>query len=273
MAYREEYPGLIFEKKRHVGYIKMNDPKTLNSMSYEMMDSLNNLLDDMKADRDVWGVILTGEGERAFCAGANLKKGAGKGKSAFNDYFPLEQNRDFRMYIAYTFNHFKDFERPTIAAINGYALGAGAEIAACCDIRIASENAKIGYPEVNVGGIAAYTGVTRLSRIVSNSACKEMLFTGKHYTAEEVEKFGFISRITEKGKVVEEAEKIMADIVSKAPIAVKYTKIMVDRCLEMSYDASLEFERALVGITTESEDFVEGMTAFAEKRKPEFKNR
>ncbi len=273
MAYKDSYDSLIFEKKGHVGYIKMNDPKTLNSMSYGMMDSLNMLLDDIKADRDVWGVILTGEGDRAFCAGANLKGGAGRGKSAFNDYFPLEQNRDFRLYIAYTFNHFKDFERPTIAAINGYALGAGAEIAACCDMRIASSNAKIGYPEVNVGGIAAYTGVTRAARILSNAACKEMLFTGKHYPAEDALRLGFISRVTEPGKVVEAAEEIMSDIVAKAPIAVKYTKIMIDRCLEMSYDASLEFERALVGITSESEDFVEGMQAFAEKRKPDFKNR
>jgi len=273
MAYKEEYQDLIFEKKGHVGYIYMNDPKTLNAFSYAMFDSLNLLLDDIKADRDVWGIILTGAGERSFCSGANLKGSAGQGKSAFSNYFPLEQNRDFRLYIAYTFNHLKDFERPTIAAINGYALGAGAEIAACCDIRIASSNAKIGYPEVNVGGIAAYTGVTRAARIMNNSACKEMLFTGNKYTAQEALNFGFVSRVTEPEELMPTVEKIMGDICDKAPIAVKYTKIMVDRCLEMSYDASLEFERALVGITSESEDFVEGMKAFAEKRKPEFKNR
>ena len=272
MAYRDAYEGLKFEKKGHVGYIYMDDPKTLNSMSYAMMDSFNALFDDMKADRDIWGVILTGAGDRSFCAGANLKGKAGSGKSAFNEYFPIEQNRDFRLYIAYTFNHVKDFERPIIAAINGYALGAGAEIAACCDIRIASENAKIGYPEVNVGGIAAYTGVTRATRILSNSAAKEMLFTGRHYPAAEAKDLGFVSRVVPQDQLMATAEAIMADIVSKAPIAVKYTKIMIDRCVEMSYDASLEFERALVGITSESEDFVEGMKAFAEKRKPEFKN-
>lgn len=271
MAYKESYEGLIFEKKGHVGYLKLNNPKSLNAISYAMFDSLNQLLDDMNEDRDLWGLILTGEGNRSFCAGADLKGSASKGKSAFGG-FPLESNREFRVYVHYTFKHFRDFPRPTIAAINGYALGGGAELAACCDIRIASENAKIGYPEVNVGGIAAYTGVTQAARILSNASCKEMLFTGKHYPAAEAKELGFVSRVVPQDKLMETAEGIMGDIVDKSPIAVKYTKIMVDRCLEMSYDASLEFERALVGITSESQDFVEGMNAAVEKRKPQFKN-
>ena len=273
MAYKEKYEGFDFEKKGHVAYLTMNDPKTLNSFSYNMMHSLNDLLDDMAEDREVWGVILTGAGERSFCAGANLKGDAGKGKAAFMGDFPLESNRDFRVFIHDTFHHLLRFDRPVIAAINGYALGAGAEIAACCDIRIASKNAKIGYPEVNVGGIAAYTGVTRAMRIMSNAAAKEMLFTGRHYPAEEAKELGFVSRVVEQEDLMATAEAIMADIVSKAPIAVKYSKMMCDRCVEMSTEASYEFERALVGITSESEDFVEGMKAFAEKRKPEFKNR
>lgn len=272
MAYKDSYEGLLFEKKGHVAYLTLNDPKTLNALSYTMMHELNDLLDEMAADREVWGLIITGAGDRSFCSGANLKGDAGKGRAAFLGQFPLESNRDFRVFIHDTFHHLLRFERPVIAAINGYALGAGAELAACCDIRIASSNAKIGYPEVHVGGIAAYTGVTRAMRIMSNSAAKEMLFTGHHYPAEEAKDLGFVSRVVPQEKLMETADSIMAEIVSQAPIAVKYTKIMCDKCLEMSTESSYEFERALVGITSESQDFVEGMKAFAEKRKPEFKN-
>ena len=274
MAYKEEYVGLLFEKKGHVAYVTLNNPKTLNALSYPMMDDLTCLLDDMNDDRDVWGVIFTGAGDRAFCAGADLKGDASKGKSAFKDSaFPLEANREMRIRIHRTFTRLIEFPRPTIAAINGYALGGGAELAACCDMRLASTNAKIGYPEVNVGGIAAYAGVSRASRILSNAAVKEMLFTGRHYKAEEALRLGFVSRVVPPEELMPACESIMADITGKAPIAVKYTKIMIDRCLEMSFNASLEFERALVGITSESEDFIEGMNAAVEKRKPEFKNR
>jgi len=271
MAYKSEYSGLIFEKKGNVAYIKLNKPKTLNAISYDMFDSLNQLFDDMDQDREVWGVILTGEGDRSFCSGADLKGAAGDGRSAF-DYFPPEANRDMRRYIHYTFNHITYFERPTIAAINGYALGGGAELAACCDIRIASSNAQIGYPEVKIGGIAAYTGVTRAVRIMNISSAKEMLFTGEKYDAQEALRLGFVSRVVEQDKLMSTCEDLMAKIVDKGPIGVKYTKIMADRCLEMSVDASLEFERAIVGITSESKDFLEGTTAFREKRKPVFKN-
>lgn len=273
MTYKDEYIGMLFEKKGHVAYVTLNNPKTLNALSYPMMDDLNRLLDDMNDDRDVWGVIFTGAG-RAFCAGADLKGDASKGKSAFKDSpFPLEANREMRIGIHRTFTHLADFPRPTLAAINGYALGGGAEFAACCDMRLASSTAKIGYPEVNVGGIAAYAGVTRATRIMSNASAKEMLFTGKHYTAEEALRLGFVSQVLPPEKLMPACEDIMGHIVSKAPIAVKYTKIMVDRCVEMSFQASLEFERALVGITSESEDFVEGMNAAVEKRTPQFKNR
>lgn len=273
MAYKEEYPGLLFEKKGHIAYVTFNNPKVLNAISYFMFDSLNELFDEMDKDRDVWAVILTGAGEKSFMAGADLKGDATKvaDKNA-QPYFPAEANRDFRRYIHATYNKIANFERPTVAAINGYCLGGGAELALCCDFRIASTRAKIGYPEVNIGAIAAYVGVTRASRILGPTAAKEMLMSGKHYTAEEALRLGYVSRVVEPENLIPACEELLSDMLQRAPIAVKFTKIMVDRCLEMSYQSSCEFERVLCSMVCASDDYTEGITAFAEKRKPNWKN-
>ena len=273
MSYKSEYPGLLFEKKGHIAYITFNNPKVLNAISYFMFDSLNEVFDEMSKDRDVWAVILTGAGEKSFMAGADLKGDATKvaDKSA-QPYFPAEANRDFRKYIHATYNKIANFERPTVAAINGYCLGGGAELALCCDFRIASRNAKIGYPEVNIGGIAAYVGISRAARILGPTAAKEMLMSGKHYTAEEAKGLGFVRKVVEQNELIPACEEYLSEFLKRAPIAVKFTKIMVDRCLEMSYESSCEFERVLCSFVCGSDDYIEGVTAFKEKRPPEWKN-
>lgn len=273
VVYQNEYPGLLFEKRGPIAYIRFYNPGRLNAISYTMFDSLNTLFDTMDGDRTLRAVILTGEGERSFMAGADLKGGATKvaDKSA-QPYFPAEANRDFRRYIHRTYTKIANFERPTMAAINGYCLGGGAELALYCDFRIASKNAKIGYPEVNIGAIAGYVGITRATRILGPTVAKRMLMSGTHFTAEEALKMGFVSDVVDQADLIPTCEAFLKDMIEKAPIAVKFTKIAVDRCAEMSYEASCEFERVLTSFVCASEDYTEGVTAFAEKRKPQWKN-
>jgi len=265
MAYKDSYPGIDFEIKGRIAYLRFNNPATLNALSYTVFQSINDIFDELKKDRKVWGVILTGEG-RSFIAGADLKD-----MPAF-DYFRAEGCRDDRVYIHDTFNKIANYERPTIAAINGFALGGGAELAMCCDIRIASSKAKVGFPEVRLGGIPGYTGPSRAVKILGVAVAKEMLFTGRHYTADEALFRRFVTEVVEPEQLMARAEEIMNEIHERSPVAVKFGKIMCDRCAEMSYEASLEYERMICAILPDSEDYAEGMAAFHEKRKPTFHN-
>lgn len=146
-------------------------------------------------------------------------------------------------------------------------------LATCCDFRIASSSAKIGYPEVKLGGIPAYLGVTQAMRVLSPAATKEMLMTGKHYTADEALRLGFVSRVVEHENLMSEAEAFMKDIIRNAPIAIKYLKICADRCMEMSLNSSSELECLIAGVLATTEDGKEGKAAFHEKRPPEWKGR
>ena len=265
MPYQEKYAGIDFEIKGHVAYLTFNNPATLNALSYRIFESINLIFDEMKKDRNIWGVIITGAG-RSFIAGADLKD-----MPKF-DYFSLEGCRDDRVYIHNTYNKIAEFDRPTIAAINGYALGGGAELALCCDIRIASKTAKIGFPEAKLGGMAGYTGPSRAVRILGPAYALEMLMTGYHYPAEEVLHYGFLSKVVEPEDLMSTAEEIMGRILSKSPVAVKFNKVMVNKCQDMSYESSLEFERMICAILPECQDYAEGMAAFHEKRDPVFHN-
>lgn len=270
MEYKSEYPGVIhFELKDHVAYLKLDNPKTLNALSYDMFMSINEIFDNIAMDDEVWGVIITGEG-RSFVAGADLSDKRMQGAN-FNG---VGYQHNVRRHIIHdSMERVVNCEKPVIAAINGYCLGGGAELAACCDFRFADENAKIGYPEVKLGGIPAYLGVTMAMRIMNPASAKEMLFTAKKYTAAEAKELGFISRICPAGTVMDEAEKLMREILKNAPIAVRMCKICADKCLEMSKDAAYETEALITGFVYSTEDYKEGHVAFHEKREPQFKNR
>ena len=265
MAYKEEYKGLQFEKKGHVAHITFDNPRNLNALSYFVFESINQLFDEMQKDRDIWGVIITGEG-RSFVAGADLAD------FPEADYYTSEFLRDSIVYVHNTLNKIADFERPTIAALNGFTLGGGAELALCCDIRVACKTAKIGFPEARLGGMPLYTGPSRATRILGPTVTKLMMFTGRHFTAEEAKDLGFVTFVYEPEELMERAEELMDEIVSKGPIGVKFAKITIDKCAEMSYQASLELQRLIHPLLFQSEDAVEGIKAFLEKRKYDFKN-
>jgi enoyl-CoA hydratase len=269
LTYKEHYDGIDFEIKGHVAYLTFNNPRTLNSLSYGVFMSINEIFEAMTGDDDVWGVILTGAG-RSFVAGADLSDQRMQGANLSG---PVH-TREVRRHIVHdSMRHVLDYERPVLAAINGYCLGGGAELAACCDFRIASTSAKIGYPEVRLGGIPAYIGVTQAMRIMSPANAREMLMTARHYTAAEAKELGFVSRVVEPEALMAEAENFMADIVQNAPIAVKYCKICADRGMEMSLDAGSEFECMIAAILATTEDSREGKAAFREKRPPVWKGR
>lgn len=267
MAYQEFYQRILFEKKNHIGYVTINYVEKLNSLNVSVFQDLNHVFDEMKADPEVWGVILTGTG-RAFCAGAD-QTGMPNIEGNYLEGFraQLMENSHF------TFKKIAEFPYPVLAAINGYALGGGAELACACDLRIISATAKMGFPEPNLGGMACYGGPTRLPRLIGMAAAKEMFFTGRHFTAEEVLRLGLVSRVVQDDQLMVVAEEIMSGIVSKCPMSLRYLKIMLNRGAEMSVESSLEFERMLAPITHTSEDRKEGQAAFREKRKPVFQNK
>lgn len=267
MEYKSHYGNLDFEKKGHVAYLTFNNPKTLNALSVACFRALNELFDQFKQDKDIWGIILTGAG-RSFIAGADLSD-----EFAGADQGPVDSVRDIRLYIQETLNKIADCPQPTVAAINGYALGGGAELALCCDFRFASNKAKIGFPEVKLGGIPGYTGPSRATKILGPTAAKEMIMTGKHYTAQEAYELRYVTKVTEPENLIPAAEEFLETIMKQAQVAVRYGKFMVDRSMEMSLDAALEYERMISILLTRTEDYKEGMAAFREKRRPMFQNK
>lgn len=271
MTYQTEYPGTIhFTLKEHVAYLTFDNPGTLNALSMSVFSSLNIIFDQMAQDDEVLGVILTGAG-RSFVAGADLSDPNMRVTDPAN-ITPV-MRREQLLYIHKTLDKIAEFPHPVIAAINGYALGGGAELALCCDFRIASEKAKIGLPETHLGGIPGYTGPTRAMRILGVTVTKEMIYTGRHYTAQEAREMGFVSRVVSAEELLPACEALMGQMLKQSPVGIKYGKLMCNRSLEMSPAASMEYERMLVGVLATSQDWAEGMNAFKEKREPVFPNK
>ena len=263
-----EYQNLIYEVKNHIAVIRLNRPKAMNSLSMALLTELDDVFTNMSRDRSILGVILTGEG-KAFCAGADLTGGSNENASPNSG----ERFHDQMSWIHSIYHKIENFERPVVAAVNGYALGGGCELSLVCDFRIASERAVFGLPEVGLGVMACYGGPQRLPRVVGAGVAKEMLYTGKKISAQEAKEVGLVNRVVPAENLMEEVMAVMEQIAQNAPISVKYSKICVNKGLEMPLDYALEFERDLLPLCIATEDAQEGMRSFAEKRKPVFRNR
>ncbi|MGQ9604258.1 MAG: enoyl-CoA hydratase-related protein [bacterium] len=258
------YENLIVEKKPPIGYITVNRPKVLNALNIKTVLELCDAFKQIKDDDEIRVVILTGSGEKSFVAGADIGE--------FQKLTP-DGAREYAIRGQTLLNLIERLGKPVIAAINGYALGGGCEIAMACTIRVASENAKIGQPEVGLGLIPGYGGTQRLPRLVGKGRAYEMILTGDPVDARQAEQMGLVNRVIAQANLLEECEKIALAIARRAPLAVRYCLEAVDRGLNGSLDDGLALEANLFGLVFGTEDCREGVSAFLEKRKPQFKGR
>lgn len=258
------YEDIIVEIRGHIALIKFNRPKVLNAMRDQTKHELENAIDTLNADNNIYGIMITGEG-RAFSAGSDVS-GVTTDRTA-TETITMSQHAHVLM------NKIENADKPVVAVINGYALGGGLELALACDMRVMSSTAKVGKPEVALGVAPCYGGTIRLPRLIGPSRAKDLLYTGRKLDAEESYRIGLVDRVFEPDELIEESFKLMEQIAQNAPVAVKYCKKLVDKGMEMSLAAGLAYEAEIAGLLSETYDAKEGMKAFQEKRRPEFKNK
>ncbi|MFC5272056.1 enoyl-CoA hydratase-related protein [Adhaeribacter terreus] len=244
--------------QQHVALIELNRPKELNALNLQLMGELRDALKQLDDDDSVRAIVLTGN-ERAFAAGADIKQMAGK---TAIDMFNIDQFS--------TWDQIKKTKKPIIAAVSGFALGGGCELAMTCDMIIASETAQFGQPEIKIGVMPGAGGTQRLTKALGKAKAMEMVLTGKFISAEEAEKHGLVNRVVPVELYLDEALKLAAEIAKMSPVAVKLAKESVNRSFETGLDEGLYFERKNFYMCFASEDQKEGMNAFVEKRAPQF---
>lgn len=252
------------EKIEKILLVKISRPESLNALNKEVLKSLDEVFEKSKDDREIYGIIITGEGEKSFVAGADIKE--------FSNFTPIEA-KDMSENGQKLFSKIENFPKPVLAAVNGFALGGGCELAMSCHIRIASKNAKFGQPEVNLGIIPGYGGTQRLPRIIGMGRALEIILSGKMIDAEEALRIGLVNKVVEQGELLEESKKILNQIIEKAPLAIELALKSVISGMEMSKEDGLKLEAANFSILFSTEDMKEGVSAFIEKRKPAFKSK
>jgi enoyl-CoA hydratase len=258
------YENLLYEKKDGIAYITFNRPKLLNALNRKTVEELHEVLVDARDDAAVRVLILTGAGEKAFVAGADINELA--------QQTPVG-GKEFSLYGQSVFRLLETLGKPSICAINGFALGGGCELALSCSIRLASKAAKLGQPEVKLGIIPGYGGSQRLARLCGKGAAHELCLTGEMITAEEAQRIGLVNHIYEPAELLPAAEAIAKKIIEKAPLAVKYCMEAIERGVEMPQEEGLFLEATLFGLCCATDDMREGTKAFLEKRAPQFKGK
>ncbi|MHB8469919.1 MAG: enoyl-CoA hydratase-related protein [Gaiellaceae bacterium] len=255
-------PTLVLsERDGRVGVVLMNRPQQLNALSGELMGAVVTALAELDADPEIRAIVLGG-GERAFAAGADIAElQAGTSIS-------LYENRRIDQW-----DRIRDLRTPVVAAVSGFCLGGGCELAMLCDLIVASETAKFGQPEINLGVLPGAGGTQRLTRAVGKAVAMDMILTGRMLSAREALGFGLVARVVAKERWLVEAKRVAAEIAAKGPIAVRLAKEAVDKAFEAPLAVGVEFERRAFYLARASEDADEGLTAFIEKRPPSFEGR
>jgi enoyl-CoA hydratase len=256
------YETIIVEVEEHIGLIRLNRPEALNALNGQILDELAEAISEMDGSNRVRAIIVTGS-EKAFAAGADIKEMADK---SFVDMFVED-------YFTGPTEAIQRCRKPIIAAVSGYCLGGGCELAMLCDFIIAADTAKFGQPEINLGVIPGMGGTQRLTRYVGKSKAMEMCLTGRFMDAAEAERTGLVSRVVPAKELMREAREAAVKIAEKSPLTVRAVKEAVNRSYETTLREGLLFERRLFNALFATEDQAEGMAAFAEKRTPQFRGK
>lgn len=256
-----EFENIILEKKGAIAVITMNRPSILNALSYQTLSELQQAAEDIEADSAIRAFIITGAGPKAFVAGADIHE---------LDHLPPSDGLKFMQMGQRVFNYIEEMSKPSIAAVNGYALGGGNELCMCCDIRIASSRAKFGQPEIKLGNMPGWGGTQRLTRLIGKGRASEMIFTGAFVTAEQAERMGLVNKVVEPELLLPAAMELAENIASKGPIALNMAKIAINEGLRSNITTGLAVEAYGVTVCLTTEDQKEGVNAFLQKREPRF---
>ncbi|HKZ83172.1 MAG TPA: enoyl-CoA hydratase-related protein [Anaerolineae bacterium] len=255
------YEAILTEVRERVGLIRLNRPQQLNALNAQLMEEVATALEEFDRDENVGCIVITGD-ERAFAAGADIKEMAGA--SAVDMLTGDSISR---------WDRIKKIKKPIVAAVSGWCLGGGCEVAMACDIIVASESAQFGQPEINLGVMPGAGGTQRLTRAIGKSKAMEMVLTGRTLSAREAEQAGLVSRVAPVEVYLDEALKLAGEIASRAPIAIRLAKEAVNKAYEMPLTDGLDYERRLFYFLFATEDQKEGMQAFVDKRPAEWKGR
>ena len=259
-----DFQTLKFEKKNSIAYVTVNRPDKLNALNMQVMDDLRSAFTAIRDDNEVRVAILTGSGEKAFVAGADIGELNKQDTVAAKAYTHKGQS---------VLDLIENLGKPVIACINGFALGGGCELSMACTFRLASENAKMGQPEVKLGIMAGYGGTQRLPRLVGKGLAMQILLTGEMISAQEALRIGLVNEVVPQGELLARAEAIAAKIIANAPLACQYTMEAVNHGMEMTLPEGLFLEATLFAVACATEDKKEGTSAFLEKRAAAFKGK
>jgi len=258
------YENLLYEKRDRIGFITFNRPQVLNALNRKTMEELNGVLADAGDDDEVRVLILTGSGQKSFVAGADI------GELAVQTPVSGKETAAFGQGVL---RRLETLGKPSIAAINGFALGGGCEVALACSIRLASKMARLGQPEVKLGIITGYGGSQRLTRLCGKGVAQELCLTGEMISAEEALRIGLVNHVYEPADLLPAAEALAKKIIANAALAVRYTMEAIERGAEMPLDEGQYLETALFGLCAATEDMREGTRAFLEKRPAQFRGK
>ncbi|SHF54405.1 enoyl-CoA hydratase [Ornithinibacillus halophilus] len=249
---------------QHIGLITLNRPEAANAMSIQLLDELNETVNDINSDESIYCVVIMGAGDKAFCAGADLKERKGMSN---------KQVIDTVRYIGQTVNAVENIKVPVISALNGVAFGGGLELALACDFRIAATNTKVGLTETSLAIIPGAGGTQRLPRLIGIGQAKRLIYTAKPVSVEEAYKLGIVEKLVDVRDLYDEAIQTANTIASNGPIALRQAKTAINRGTEVDLTTGLEIEHLSYKETIPTNDRLEGLKAFAEKRKPEYKGK
>lgn len=259
-----EYKNVLLTVNEKIATVILNRPDKLNALNHDTLTELKSIFEKLKSDENVFVVIITGSGDKAFVAGADI--------SEINKLNMLE-GKKFAEFGQSVFSLIEKFEKPVIAAVNGFALGGGCELALSCHIRLASDNAKFGQPEVNLGIIPGYGGTQRLTRLINSGRSAELILTADMIDANEAYRIGLVSKVYAPSELINKAIEMAKKIASKGQQAIRYGLKAIKETDELSLQEGLNVEASLFGLCCGTEDFKEGTQAFLEKRKPVFTNK